>query len=534
MNQHSIRVLPIVLLASMFLSGCGQSEIDGIASGDDASHYGEPVTLSISLQNNTEYQTPELGTPAPHSREPLIAEWVRVNSFDATRSAEDPNSANLAAMELFEDSVSSAPQTRAVMPAGYCFRIIAFKKSGSAYVFQSVADYTSSGASAPVLVQGSMDLRANLTYRFVGYSFNNNIPMGALPGSYSWNSTAVSIPNLNNDFLTFDSGDKLVTGDSYSLSVSFTQQLCKLTIRITVAGFDNNTFTNCTGVYIKQGGNSSSWNVGANTINANTNNTATFNIPNNNTTTSVRLVPFAAERPITVHFGTLTIGGKAANNTDITSSQNVKLLPCKSYTMTVQFKKGGAGITVPEGDINLGTYCTEQDKKDLAKLIWADGNLKSTDNSRPYVWTTPHDYGYYYTWNSTYTGNATHNGIDPCSKLDTKYGTGWRTPSHNEHSKLAHCNDAQLVSNNGVKGMWFMNNTKGLFLPAAGYRHYLDGSGTVGLESVGRVGNYWSSDVTDDYNAYALLFTSSGGASGGGPNAYGHGYTVRCVKGTKQ
>ena len=101
----------------------------------------------------------------------------------------------------------------------------------------------------------------------------------------------------------------------------------------------------------------------------------------NNTSTSARLVPFSGARAITVHFGTLTVGGKDANNLDITSSQSVKLLAGKSYTMTVQFKKGGPGIQVPPGDIVLGgTDCTEQDKSDLSNLSWAPGNLRQQND----------------------------------------------------------------------------------------------------------------------------------------------------------
>ncbi len=109
------------------------------------------------------------------------------------------------------------------------------------------------------------------------------------------------------------------TGGSLALGVSFTHKLCRLTVKIGVTGFDSNTFSNCTGVYVKEGGSSSSWTVGSDAVSANSNNSATFSISDNNSTTSVRLVPFASERPITVHFGTLTVGGIAANNTDITS-----------------------------------------------------------------------------------------------------------------------------------------------------------------------------------------------------------------------
>ena len=414
------------------------------------------------------------------------------------------------------------------MPAGYCFRVLAFQKSGNDYLFQSVADYASDGSSTPVLQRGEMLLSVGQTYRFVAYSFNNDTALGALPTSCDWNSTSVPIPDLNNDFLTYDSGDKLVPDDAFTLPVSFTQRLCRLTVKISVTGFPSNTFSNCTGVYVKEGGSSSSWTVGSDAVSANTNNSATFSI-SDNSTASVRLVPFASARPITVHFGTLTVGGIAANNTDITSSQSVQLQPGRSYTMTVQLKNG-IGIQVPEGDINLtGNGCTAQDKTDLSILRWAEGNLKSTDNSKPYVWTTSTDYGYYYTWMSTYTGNTSTNNTDPCSKLDAAtYGSGWRTPSKNEFEKLSRCTDKQLVSNNDTNGMWFMNKTKGLFLPAAGSRHYTNGSGTLPTDYLDTFGYYWSSDVSSGSFSYYLLFNSG--------NAYIYDYSkalgisVRCVK----
>lgn len=514
----------------LLVCGCGQTEIDSLVPDRDNNRGGEPVELRISLGDSPEYNNETNRTPATRSGEPLVAEWVKVNSFSATRSADEYEGPAIAAMELFEDTVSTTPQTRSTMTAGYYFRLIAFKKSGSSYVFQSVADYTANGTSAPVLKQGNMILPIGQTYRFVAYSFNNATALGTLPGSYTWNSTAISIPNLSNDYMTFDSGDKVVTGESYSLPVSFTHQLCRLTVKVTATGFSSNTFTNCTGVYIKQGGNSSSWTVGASAIVANTNNTATFNIANN-ITTFARLVPFTAARAITVHFGTLTVGGKAANNTDITSSQSVKLLPGRSYTMTVQFKKQPIGITVPAGDINLTQNgCTAQDKTDLAKLTWARGNLKSTGSSN-YVWGTSTEYGYYYTWYSTYTGNTSLNNTDPCSKLNSAtYGTNWRTPSRNELTKLARCTDKTLTN----KGMWFMNKTKGLFLPAGGFRNDSQGSSTSASIAVDLIGRYWSSDTYSSTLVYVLEFGSNSATVPGNNNRKQNGLTVRCVQGTKQ
>ena len=524
----------VVLLSPVILVGCGQSEIDGIASGGDANHYGEPVTLSISLQNTPEYNTPDDNSSATRSGEPLLSEWVGVNSFNMTRSSSEESGApKIAIMELFEDTVPATTRTRGAMPDGYYFRLIAFKKTESGYVFHSVADYTSNGNSAPVLQQGeNMELPVGQTYRFVAYSFNNRSTLGALPDSYNWNSSSISIPDMSNDFMTFDSGDIAASGGKLPLAVSFKQQLCKLTVKISATGFASNTFTNCNGVYIKQGGSQSTWTVGADAISANTNNTGTFNIPDNNTTTSIRLVPFAASRAITVHFGTLTVGGKATNNTDITSSQSVKLLPGSSYTMTVQFKRK-IGIQLSASDINLGTGCSSGDKNDLAKLRWAKGNLKSTGSSN-YIWgTSQSDYGYYYTWYSTYTGNTSTNGTDPCSKLNSStYGSGWRTPSRNELEKLARCTDKQVVSNNGAQGMWFMNNPKGLFLPAAGYRNHYEGSGITPASGGGTYGYYWSSDAPNSSNSYYMLSYNGNASFNSASKMYG--FPVRCVQGAKQ
>ena len=540
-------VLTIAICA--LLSSCNQDDMDSDlypdrpVPGGDGSCDGAPVSFSISLQGAPEYNSPGSSDPSTRtsrstrSCEPLISEWVKVSSFNATRSIDENDvPGSIAAMELFEDAVATTPQTRGVMPTGYYFRLIAFKKSGSGYVFQSVADYTSNGGSAPVLKQGRMNLPIGQTYRFVAYSFNNTTSMGALPSTYTWNSTSISIPNLSNDFMTFVSGDIKASGTSLSLPVSFTHQLCKVTIKITASGFDSNTFSNCAGVYVKEGGSSSSWTLGASGIAANTSNSATFSIPNNNTSTSTRLVPFSGARAITVHFGTLTVGGKDANNLDITSSQSVKLLAGKSYTMTVQFKKGGSGIVVPPGDIDLGgTSCTEQDKADLSKLSWAPGNLRqqNDDGSGSTIMAGPSEYGHYYTWYSTYTGNTSTNNTDPCTTLVTgTYGTGWRTPSKNEITKLSRCTNKAVVTPSGLSGMWFMNESTGLYLPAAGCRYAEEGSGTTGIIRVGVSGYYWSSDAVYVTDGQSLVFVAGGVIVVGDRQASGK--SVRCVKGTKQ
>ena len=519
--------LPALITGILWLL-CGCSNESCISAGSS----GALVAFSILLQDTPGYNSPESASPSTRNGEPLLSEWVKVNTFSATRSGQatdsDPDSdgPRFAAMELFEDTGGDSPQTRSTMQTGIYFRLIVFKKSGSNYVFQSVADYASDGSSAPVLKQGDVKVLLGQTVRFVAYSFNNGDEMGSLPASYTWKSTSIPIPDLTNDFLTYDSGDVTPTSESMSLGVSFIHRLCRLTVQISATGFSSNTFSNCTGVYVKQGGSSSSWTVGGSTVSANTGNTATFNIPDNSTNTFARLVPFASARAITTHFGTLTLGGKTADNIDVTSSQSVQLQAGKSYTMTVRFKKTiGTRVAVEDIQSNPDSLCTDQDKVDLAQLTWADGNLKSTDNTKPYVWAASgSEYGYYYTWKSTYTGDLTWNNTDPCSKLDESvYGVGWRYPHVSEFEKLVRCSN--LEKNNG--GMWFMNPTVGLFLPAAGRRSSAAGSGTEPLEVVGVSGYYWAED---GYNTGYLMFFN--GSANAYKNAHqAHGFTVRCVKG---
>ena len=193
------------------------------------------------------------------------------------------------------------------------------------------------------------------------------------------------------------------------------------------------------------------------------------------------MVPFAGARTITVHFNTLTVGGRIVNNnTEITSTQSVQLKEGKSYTLKIQLKKG-PGINVLESDINLtGNGCTAQDKKDLAKLVWADGNLKSTGASNNYVWGTNSEYGYFYQWHKDYNGN----NIDPCTDLTLpRIVQGGDMPTKNEWTKFARCCNvnSKVVTIGGANGMWFLNSTKGVFMQLAGWRD--SGAGTSATTS---------------------------------------------------
>ncbi|MCM0245237.1 fimbrillin family protein [Bacteroides fragilis] len=507
------------------VAGCAEDNRMPPLSLDSGDTADELIPIDISLAGNNNYHSSSFNDASPRSHPPLIAEWVGVKAFSPTRTGEQPNydGPRIASMELTEDTLPCVSTRAATVPVGIYFRLIVFRRSGNNYVFQSAADYTSNGTGTPVLKQGKLLTRSG-TIRVVGYSFNTTAALGAIPASYTYNSSAVNIPNMNSDFMTFDSGD-ITNVNSLShnlLPVSFNQKLCKLTITISPTEFPSNTISNCTGVYVKQGGNSTSWKIGpsANVVAANTNNTAAFS-PNTTLSTTIRMVPFAGTRTITVHFNTLTISGRTVpNNTEITSTQSVQLKEGKSYTMKIQFKKA-IGINVPSGSINLtANGCSATDKTNLAKLTWADGNLKSTGSAN-YVWGTYSEYGYYYQWHKDYSGN----NVDPCTKLKSDYGTGWRTPSKDEMDKLSRCTDKAVVTNGGNKGFWFMNNIIGLFLPIAGQ---ISGSGTNPPSSRSE-GCYWCSNANSSIYGYLLYFTT-GGESRTGYFPKTNGQSVRCVK----
>ena len=527
------------LCLCLSITGCAEDNRITPLSPDSGDTADELIPIHISLAGNNDYHSSSFNDASPRSHPPLIAEWVGIKAFSPTRTGEQPDyeGPRIASMELTEDILPQVNTRAATVPVGVYFRLIVFRKSGNNYVFQSAADYTSNGTGTPVLKQGKLLTRSG-TIRVVGYSFNTTAAadLGTMPSTYAYNSSTVSIPNMSKDFMTFDSGD-ITNANSLShnlLPVSFGQKLCKLTITISPTGFPSNTISNCTGVYVKQGGNSTSWKIGpsTNVVAANTNNTAAFS-PNTTLSTTIRMVPFAGARTITVHFNTLTINGRTVpNNTEITSTGSVQLKEGKSYTMKIQFKKA-IGINVPYGDINLTQNgCTANDKTILSKLRWAEGNLNSQSNYNLTWASSTTDYGYYYIWKNVYvsSGYTGYGAVDPCTRLDeSKYGSGWRTPTRNEFTSLSRCSNKQLVKYNGTQGMWFMNSSIGLFLPAAGWRDGNKGSGTAATTYTDGTGSYyWSSDLNGN-SGYGLYIRNNDVFVDGNGDRQS-GVSVRCVR----
>lgn len=200
-----------------------------------------------------------------------------------------------------------------------------------------------------------------------------------------------------------------------------------------------------------------------------------------------------------------------------------------SYTMKIQFKRS-PGINVPAGSINLSNpkkACTNDDKQKLSKLVFADGNLKSTGASNNYVWATNKEYGYYYQWKKDYNGN----NIDPCARLNpTTYGSGWRLPTRNELERLGRCNNVKKVSN-GVNGVWFLNATTGIFLPLGGWRN--NNSGTTAEDWPGTYGQYFTDESINTNDCYRLDISPGEGKTDVNSTPKKMAYTTRCVKGPK-
>ncbi|MCL2028513.1 MAG: fibrobacter succinogenes major paralogous domain-containing protein [Bacteroidales bacterium] len=120
-------------------------------------------------------------------------------------------------------------------------------------------------------------------------------------------------------------------------------------------------------------------------------------------------------------------------------------------------------------------------------------------------------------WNSGTESSPIKTPNDPCPP-------GWRMPTETELNALVSVGSTWTDDWNetGAAGRVFGTAPNTLFLPAAGYRNYSDGS----LNFVGTGGNYWSSTVGGTFAWY--LHFSSGNVYMSNYNR-ALGFSVRCV-----
>lgn len=476
--QHTNRILSAALLLGIvLLTGCEQPEFERSTSGGGEKNVSsELATLIIRVQDMPEYNAPDGETRTTNSSEPLIAEWVKAKSFDATRvtvrsgeAVTDDESAGprIAMMELREDTVSSTPRSRSTMVVGVYFRLIAFRKTAGGYVFQSVADYTSAGSGSPVQQSGAMRLPINQTYRFVAYSLNSTTtPMDMPKPGYTWGVTQISLPNTARSLLTYDSGDITTNGETLGLTVSFVEQMCRIKVTIRAEGFGGVAYPECHGVSIMNCGPADKWVVGADAVGKSPGASAKVDIGEGGSGV-ITTVPDGSLGRISVHIESIVGHGPQSKNVDLVSTGIVRLARGHSYTMSIQVRYSPPGIQVAPGDISLRTtWLTSLDREDIAQLRWAEGNLVRTSEPGVYAWGTRTARGDYFEWSNVRGGGASPQEVDPCSRVDPEiYGTGWRTPSGREaHMMVGHV-DRKTTIIDGVAGVWALNVGKGVFLP---------------------------------------------------------------------
>lgn len=255
----------------------------------------------------------------------------------------------------------------------------------------------------------------------------------------------------------------------------------------------------------------------------------------------ITLVVDGVERSATIpadSFGSnLTAGSQYSINlllsdTEVIPSSDVQITEWQVDNATIVIAGEGVYpkaniIKVPASEINQGgSNCTASDKTHLGSLSWAGGNIKSTAGlGNPYFWSdNQNDFGYYYYWYSSYTTDSGNNATDPCSIVSsTIYGSGWRLPHASELEMLVRCTDK--VSDG--MGMMFLNSTKGLYLPFAGYRTNM--CGTEATDGKGE-GYYWASEDWGVGGGPALRILSSGEVSVVQFRTL-NGASVRCVRG---
>ena len=172
MRTHLLWIA-VMTASSLCVSGCTQEEKYPFLQEKDKDS-DIVIPINISMAENGEYNSyaPE-DTMPPRYNAPLIAEWTGVKTLSRTRTKESPeySGPRIASMELTKDTLSTLTTRANTLTTGVYFRLIVFRKSGSNYVFQSAADYTSNGTSSPVLKQGKLLTRSG-TIRVIGYSFN--------------------------------------------------------------------------------------------------------------------------------------------------------------------------------------------------------------------------------------------------------------------------------------------------------------------------------------------------------------------------
>jgi hypothetical protein len=108
-----------------------------------------------------------------------------------------------------------------------------------------------------------------------------------------------------------------------------------------------------------------------------------------------------------------------------------------------------------------------------------------------------------------------HNMWSSSDRVPSSWGNEWSTPSINDFRELLNYCTYKWTTKDGTNGYLFTgSNGATMFLPAAGFKTYIDGYGLYGPQSGGNKIIYWS-QTSSNYSwegqpfSYALDGSSS-------------------------
>lgn len=124
--------------------------------------------------------------------------------------------------------------------------------------------------------------------------------------------------------------------------------------------------------------------------------------------------------------------------------------------------------------------------------LWATQNFGAFDDT---------EYGSYYLWSDI-------------NKVQTSWGNKWSTPTRAEFNELINNCSHTWTTKSGVSGYLFTGkNGATLFLPAAGYKNYIEGYGYSKAQSEGKWLMYWTSSSQGDWEGQPFAYMLSGTSS---------------------
>ncbi|GHV35867.1 hypothetical protein FACS1894178_6340 [Bacteroidia bacterium] len=223
----------------------------------------------------------------------------------------------------------------------------------------------------------------------------------------------------------------------------------------------------------------------------------------------------------------------ASSNTAVATvaDGNVTAVAIGEATITVTTADGGKTATC---EITVNDPLTYDEGVIINGVKWATHNVDAVGTFA----SAPEGTGMFYQWNRKVAWAATGDvtGWDTSNpegetweKANDPSPAGWRVPTYDELRTLL---DAEKVSSewtilNGVNGRKFTDIATGnsLFLPAAGYRYWSDGS----LRYVGTSGYCWSSMRGPGGSEYAYYFRFSSSDVDMGNSYRKFGRPIRCV-----